>query len=320
MKADLVLEGGGIKGIGLAGAVATLEEAGYEFPRIAGTSAGALAGALVAVGYTADELEILLRTVDQRQFADEGLLDRLGLPGKALSVLLEQGVYEGDAVAEWVAERLEAKGVQTFGDLRLPDDLEGDLPIERRYRLVVMASDISRGRLIRLPWDYPDYGLEPDEQRVADAVRASTAIPFYYEPVRLLGGRGYHHILVDGGMLSNFPVDAFDRTDGRAPRWPTFGVKLSSRPEDRARPEDVSNTFEFAKALVSTMTSFHDHLHLDDPCVVRRTIFVDTFGVRATDFEIDTATKTRLYENGRHAAGRFLDRWDFDRYVEECRD
>jgi NTE family protein len=48
LKADLVLAGGGVKGIGHAGAVAKLREAGYEFPRVAGTSAGAIVGAMVA--------------------------------------------------------------------------------------------------------------------------------------------------------------------------------------------------------------------------------------------------------------------------------
>jgi NTE family protein len=47
-RADLVLEGGGVKGIGLVGAVITLSDAGITFPRVAGTSAGAIAAALVA--------------------------------------------------------------------------------------------------------------------------------------------------------------------------------------------------------------------------------------------------------------------------------
>jgi NTE family protein len=47
-KADLVLDGGGVKGIGLLGAVLVLVEAGYSFPRVAGTSAGAIVASLVA--------------------------------------------------------------------------------------------------------------------------------------------------------------------------------------------------------------------------------------------------------------------------------
>src|SRR5664280_1253467 len=48
LVADLVLEGGGVKGIGLVGAVLVLSEAGYTFPRVAGTSAGAIAATLIA--------------------------------------------------------------------------------------------------------------------------------------------------------------------------------------------------------------------------------------------------------------------------------
>ena len=47
-RADLVLEGGGVKGIGLAGAVLALDQAGYRFQRVAGTSAGAIAAAIIA--------------------------------------------------------------------------------------------------------------------------------------------------------------------------------------------------------------------------------------------------------------------------------
>ena len=47
-RADLVLEGGGVKGIALAGAVLALAERGYSFPRVAGTSAGAIVASLVA--------------------------------------------------------------------------------------------------------------------------------------------------------------------------------------------------------------------------------------------------------------------------------
>ena len=57
------------------------------------------------------------------------------------------------------------------------------------------------------------------------------SIPFFYEPVKLDNAKHKACWFVDGGMLSNFPVDVFDRTDGQPPRWPTFGIKLSARPE-----------------------------------------------------------------------------------------
>jgi NTE family protein len=48
-----------------------------------------------------------------------------------------------------------------------------------------MATDVTHGRLLRLPWDYGRFGLDPDEQLVADAVRMSLSIPFYFEPCTL---------------------------------------------------------------------------------------------------------------------------------------
>ncbi|HEY1441635.1 MAG TPA: patatin-like phospholipase family protein, partial [Mycobacterium sp.] len=52
---DLVCEGGGVRGIGLVGAVDALAAAGYEFPRVAGTSAGAIVASLVAALQAAGE-------------------------------------------------------------------------------------------------------------------------------------------------------------------------------------------------------------------------------------------------------------------------
>jgi predicted acylesterase/phospholipase RssA len=63
MFADLVLEGGGVKGIALVGAISVLEERGYEFRRVAGTSAGAIVWSLVAADARAAELEEIMRAV-----------------------------------------------------------------------------------------------------------------------------------------------------------------------------------------------------------------------------------------------------------------
>ena len=70
-----------------------------------------------------------------------------------------------------------------------------------------------------------------------------------------------------------------------------------------------------SKAMLSTMTGFYDRMHLGEPDVLRRTIFVDTSGVRSTDFGLTADTAERLYESGRSAAERFLRTWDFDEYV-----
>ncbi|MDQ3570006.1 MAG: patatin-like phospholipase family protein [Actinomycetota bacterium] len=323
VDADLVLEGGGVKGIGLVGAYSVLHDAGYEFNRVAGTSAGAIVGALIAAGMPPDRMREVMREVDYGKFQDEGFLDHLGVVGKGLSVLFEKGIYEGDYLRDWLDALLTDLGKRTFAALKV-EDPGSSLPPEKSYKLVVMASDVSRGELARFPWDYPSYGLDPDQQLVADAVRASMSIPFFYEPVRLhwRGSDGIQteSFLVDGGMLSNFPMEVFDRTDGRTPRWPSFGIKLSARPRSvRAQKFRIDGTFDLARAMIGTMTGFHDQMHIDDECVLKRLMFVDSGSTKATDFDLDETTQDLLFENGRAAATKFLSSWNFKAYLETCR-
>lgn len=312
-QADLVLEGGGVKGIALLGAIVALTEHGYRFPRIAGCSAGAIVGALLA-GYRHADRDVhglvdLMDSLDYRRFADPTPLDHLGLVGKGLSLLLHDGVYRGDYAQDWIAEQLAGCGVHTWADLRLDDDTAGCLPPGQRYRLVVVASDLSRGQLVRLPWDYHHYGLDADSQPVAVAVRASMAVPFFFRPVTLHAGADRGAVtLVDGGLLSGFPVEVFDRTDGRPARWPTYGVKLSARPAARQVSHPVHGPVDLAVASLRTLLDAHDAYHLDDEDTTSRTVFVDTESVSGLDFDIDRATQRRLYAAGADAARTFLDR------------
>ena len=305
LTADLVLEGGGVKGIALVGAYSVIEERGYTINRVAGTSAGSIVGALIAARMSAKELEAEMRTLDYSQFQDKGLLDKIPLVGKALSVLFEDGIYEGNYAKNWVGEQLEKRGVTTFADL--PYDNQ-DLEPDQRYSLVVMVSDITRGRLRRLPWDYEVYRLEAGEQAVADAVRASMSIPFFFEPVKLKHREGQESVLVDGGMLSNFPVNVFDAPD---PRWPTFGIKLSTRAKAvEGSIADVTGPISMTKAMITTMTGFYDRIYIDDPDIQARTIFVDTGNIQATDFDLTPEQRDELFENGRNAATKFFDGGD----------
>ena len=305
---DVVLEGGGVKGIGLVGALEELNRAGYQIHRVAGTSAGAIVGALTASGMPIDKMLAVMRELDYQKFRDESFVDKLGIAGKGISLLFEQGIYEGKFLRNWLAGQLEILGVRTFADLKITDPWADRLPLEHRYKLVVIASDISGGRLVRLPWDYHRYGLDPDQQFVADAVRASMSIPFFYEPAKLDG-----QVLVDGGMLSNFPIDLFDST----PQWPTFGVKLSATPDANLVANPIHNTFDFARALLATMANAHDQIHIDDPSTAARTVFVDTFKVKSTDFDITPEMQEQLYESGRSAARTFLDIWNFAKWQQK---
>ena len=325
-RADLVLEGGGVKGVALAGAVLGLADAGYTFPRVAGTSAGAIVGSVLAAlerrGEPVARLGEIARTLDYTKFRDRGLpgsmLGPLGFLTDGLSVLLEGGAYEGDYLVGWLSGVLGDLGVETFGDLRT-DDPGDDGAVHHRYGLVVMASDLSRRRLAQLPWDYQEYGLDPDEQRVADAVRASASIPYFFEPVELRGRRGTS-TLVDGGLLSNYPISAFDRLDEARPRWPTLGVRLDALGIDEARPpRPVKGPVRTGIALVETAIEACQAEHVLDPCNVARSVYVDTAGVSAIDFDLDATEQEVLLEAGHAAAQGFLDSWDFEAWSIDCR-
>lgn len=116
----MVFEGGGVKGIGLVGALSVLEERGYEPQGIAGTSAGAVLTALLAAGYTAGELREIFLELDFESLRDEAWEDRIPFLGRPLSLLKDQEIYEGKALLEYMRDLISDKGVRTFGDLVNP--------------------------------------------------------------------------------------------------------------------------------------------------------------------------------------------------------
>ncbi|MGH1554768.1 patatin-like phospholipase family protein [Streptomyces sp. L7] len=260
---DVVLEGGGVKGIALVGALKELC-ASHMVQRVAGTSAGAIVAALLAAGYTVAQLEQEMRALDFASFQD-GPARYFGPTGAALAVLLHNGVYKGDALHTLIEKRLADKDVRTFRQLRREE--AGDDADTSPYKLAVVVSDISRGRELRLPQDYQALcGVDPDTASVADAVRAASAsIPFYFRPVKFRAGpsQGSQRLVfVDGGLLSNFPVDLFDRRDLTPPRWPTIGVKLSMRRTPEQEWQPVRSPVE-GWLSAPLMTGAHDRLHVD---------------------------------------------------------
>jgi NTE family protein len=329
--ADLIFEGAGVKGIAHLGAATALEGAGYGFHRIAGTSSGAIAGAFVASatqsGKRVAELAPLLRSgaspnaLDYARIPDRHL-PVLGVPAEAGSLVEHFGLNSGDYLHGWLHGALrDATGIQTFGDLRLPADECGDLAPDQRYRLVVVVADLSRGSVIRLPWDYRRlYGLDPDTQLVADAVLASASIPLFFRPRRLPWGDASGNVsyLVDGGTCSGFPVEIFDRADGQAPGWPALGLSVNPRLGRDTLVHDVRDLVGFAAALYETAMAGNDQIHLTDPCVVDRTIFIDTSAVGTNDWNLSPAQQHLLFSQGEEAATRFLRTWSWDEYRRRC--
>ncbi len=326
---DLVLAGGGVKGIGLVGAVVKLMEAGYRARRVAGSSAGSIVGEIVAAvarddRLTPEQVRRLALSIDYRKFLDPGPVESVPLLGPAWAILQGSGIYRGDYAHRFIADQLGSLGVTTFADLRLDDD---ELPEERRYRLVVTAADVTTGQLVRLPWDYRRiYGLDPDRQPVADAVRASMSIPFIFRPVTLTSTAGLTSTLVDGGLLSNYPIDSLDRQDGERPRWPTFGVTLlPNLPEGNDRvipalaPLGLFGGPHLLEQVITTVLVGRDQAYLNQPWVSARTIRVDSTKVGVLDFDISRQEVDALYANGYQAAATFLSTWDEQAYLTRFR-
>ena len=337
LRADLVLEGGGVKGIGLAGAVLVLDEAGYSFARVAGTSAGAIAASLVAAlsraGQPMTALRGYLASVDFTNFMPEGkihhFLDHLGhVAEKATDMAIltrKTGLYPGTYLLDWLEPILAGLGVRTFSDLRISqaDDPGMSLPPDRRYRLLVHTSDITRMQLVRLPWNYSYYGLDADEQEVVAAVRASMSIPFFFEPVTIEAGAANISVplpdgtsfqqhydpgsvtWVDGGVLQNFPINAFDRVDGGPPRWPTIGIKLSALQASFPPTQASDSALSVALGTLHTVLSEWDTNNVDQTTAAR-TIFVDNAGLTATQFDLTKDQQNELFLNGVQAATSFV--------------
>ncbi len=329
LKADLVLSGGGVKGIGLVGAVVALMEAGYSVPRVSGTSAGSVVGAILAAAQrgnqlTPEQVRELAMNLPYRKFLDAEPMTYIPVLGAGWDLLNGSGMYKGDFAHKWIGSQLKQLGVTTFGDLAFDDD---ELPPERRYRLVVTVADVTLGQLVRMPWDYRRlYNLDPDEQPVADAVRASMSIPFFFRAAKLTSAAGLTSTLVDGGLLSNFPLDSFDRPDCKTPRWPTFGVTLlPNLPQDNAKVIPALGPLQYfggptlLEDLITTMIVGRDQAYLNHPWVSARVIRVDSTDVSFLDFDISLKQKEELFQRGYAAAEAFLSTWNWPQYLQNFR-
>lgn len=302
--ADVVFEGGGIRGIGHVGALNYMEERGYQWARTAGSSVGALIAALLAAGYTARELRKILIETNFDKFRDRSGFRSIPIVGKPLGVLVENSIYSGDYVETWVKELLEKKGVETFGDI----SENGESPLK------ILASDITRQCMIVLPDDLRNYGINPMSFPIAKAVRMSISIPFYFKPVKLRY-RNTVCFIVDGCVCCSYPINIFDVSG--TPRWPTIGFKFANK-NVSFTAMGRTDTLSFLLDVANTMSHGQVSEHLLEKNRVR-SIEIPTAGVEATDFDISKEKSHLLYKYGYRSAMDFLKRWDFDEYVKNYR-
>lgn len=305
MNYDCVLEGGGTKIAGLIGAIFAIEQKGFIPKHMAGASAGAIVASLRMAGYTPEEMKNILLDLDFRTLLDPTpigrRLDNFWL-AKGLYSFVTRGMYKGDAFYEWIKEKLAAKGVRTFGDLSNPEAKSN----RDRWAVKVVVSDLTYERMRLLPDDC--FKSDPNELEVALAVRMSMSIPYLFHPVKWEGSQ-----IVDGGLLSNFPLWVFD--SNTTPRWPTFGVLLE---EDNSyttgEPRDIKGAIGFARALIETMTVAHDRKFIRPGDYEYRTIKVPVGSAKTTDFDMSAFQKDFLFHSGVRAGIEFLKDWDFEEY------
>jgi NTE family protein len=318
---NVVCEGGGIRGVGLVGGLALLAERGYRFQYAAGSSAGAIVTALLAAGYTPEELRVIISEQAFTSFFDQDWEDRIPVAGAPLSLLRDNGLYEGETLRAEVARLLAARGVRTFGDLVVPG--ASDNPGER-YRLQVIASDITARRMLVLPRDAREHlGVEPDSLNVALAVRMSAGFPIVFEPVRWVHpATAEEHLIVDGGLLSNYPVWLFDGVGD--PDTPAFGLQLvDSEPSPRPRDDLLAGgnlgaqllavarrmrAVDYLLGLAMTAVEAHDRRYIEE-AKFARTIAIPTLGIGTFDFSLPAERLNALYDAGRQAAEEFLATW-----------
>ncbi len=292
MLVDGVFSGGGIKGFAFVGALQVLEDRGIYFERVAGTSAGAIMACFIAAGYTADEIEELLDELDVATFLDSPRAFKSIPFMRWINLYFRMGLYQGKELEKWFYEKLADKDVYTFDDLP-----EGSLKL--------IASDLTNGKMIVLPDDLEDYGVKPGSFLISKALRMSCGVPFFFQPVkmRVAGGES---IVVDGGVLSNFPLWLFDDENKRKGR-PILGLKLSSAKE-HMEPHKIKNGLNLFEALFSTMKDAHDERYISR-VHEKSIIFIPVEKYSATKFDLDDQTKEQLMVIGRNRTLQFLESW-----------
>ena len=197
-KLGLALGGGAARGFAHIGVIQVLEENGIQPDMVVGTSAGSLVAAFYASGKTGAQLQWLADSMDESQLTDWTV------------PFFSRGMLRGEALGRYVNSQLNGAKIE---DLKIP--------------LGIVATDLQTGD-----------GILFRRGDIATAVRASSAVPSVFEPVRI-GNKDY----VDGGLVSPVPV-RYARQMGAEI---VIAVDISSRPED-------AKTTDMLKVLLQTFS------------------------------------------------------------------
>ncbi len=294
MKINAVFEGGGIRAIGIIGAINCFEDSGFKWGRLAGTSSGAIMAALLASGFTGKEINKLLINTNFLKFMDRNPIQSIPFVGKHIGILKEKGIFSGDYMEEYFYNIFAAKGIYTFSDLK-----ENGV-----YKVKIIASDITRKKQLVLPDDLPYYGIKPDKFSVAKAVRMSCSIPFYFKPV-VLERNGINHFIVDGAVVRNYPIDIFDSCEEDVK---TIGFKYEQDEISSNTGAGKTDPLSFLYDIAASVPNENNSIHLL-PENKQRTILIPTNGVNTTDFELSREKGLSLYKTGYKSASEYIENY-----------
>lgn len=257
------------------------------------------------------------------------------------------GLNPGEAFVKWMADILKRAGITTLEDL---NDRMQTLPAGLRYRdgkpittlheagikLAIVAADVATETKVIFPYHAPMYFRKANAVNPARFVRASMSIPFFFEPMRLSGlpnddaaiklwtevgyfadgGGGSKQTLpkdavfVDGGIMSNFPIDLFHDTS-KVPSAPTFGVKLQL---DNRR-HDITNPGNLLGAIFDSARHCLDYDFIKrNPDYTQLITWIPCRDFNWLDFAMDTPTRERLFMEGAQAAVAFLEQFNWKAY------
>ena len=317
---NLILEGGGVKGFAYTGAFEVLDSLQIlkAVERVGGTSAGAIQATLLATGYTPVEMARVAANVPLKRFNDGGWT----LWGGIKRIRHKFGWYKGEKITEWIEQLIAAKtgnGNITFAELHNQRN-------EKGYKdLYITGTDLT-WQCLRV-FSYENY---PD-MRIKDAVRISLSIPLYYEAV-LMDDRGkiYSkpddstrlHVMVDGGVLSNYPLFLFDSSKyisndaveiNRSKENPeTLGLLLEmpgqieyNKKQAGNYPFTINTVHDYFRALYHTLI---DKANPDGNGYYRlhRTIAIDNMNLPGRVRRLPPKTINALLENGRRGVRSFF--------------
>lgn len=240
-RIGLALGGGAARGFAHIGVIQVLEEAGIHPSLVSGTSAGSLVAAIYASGKTGAQLQRVADTMEEATIADWTL------------PIFSRGMLRGEALARYVNTQVGGKLIE---NMPLP--------------LGIVATDLNSGQSVL--FQRGDTGT---------AVRASSAVPAVFQPVKI-SGREY----VDGGLVSPVPVRAARSMGAEL----VIAVDISSPPDSNL----AGGTLEILMQTFSIMGKSINSLELKDADVVVRPALL---GVSSSDFR----ARKRSIEAGRQA-------------------